>query len=117
MPDHDLFSCPEGGCVKVYKRFSDLQYHWNCGKHDKMLEQETLLDTAVLSYASKIEQRVELLLKIRSVHTSGLETSLPMGWDLKITPPRKSFSQRQKNYLLARFRVGESRHVVKRGVE
>ena len=31
-----------------------------------------------------------------------------MGWDLKITPPRKSFSQRQRDYLLAQFRVGES---------
>ena len=107
-PDNDLFACPEEGCVKVYQRYLDLQYHLDCGKHDRMPEQETLLDKAVLNYASKIEQRVEPLPKLRTVHTSGLETKLPMGWALKITSPRKRFSQRQKDYLLARFKLGES---------
>ena len=55
-PENDLFSCPEEGCVKVYQRYSDIQYHLDCGKHDRMPEQETLLDKAVLNYAAKIEQ-------------------------------------------------------------
>ena len=63
-PDNDLFACPEEGCVKVYQRYLDLQYHLDCGKHDRMPEQETLLDKAVLNYASKIEQRVEPLPKL-----------------------------------------------------
>lgn len=39
-----LFSCPEEGCVKTYQRFSSLQYHLDLGKHDRALENETLLD-------------------------------------------------------------------------
>ena len=31
-----------------------------------------------------------------------------MGWALKITSPRKRLSQRQKDYLSARFKLGES---------
>lgn len=31
-----------------------------------------------------------------------------MGWALKTAPPRKRFSQRQKDYLVARFKLGES---------
>ena len=104
----DLFSCPEEGCIKVYQRFSDLQYHLDCGRHDRIAEQETLLDKAVLNYASKIEQRVEPLPNMQPVHTLGSTTKLRMGWALKISSQRKRFSQRQKDYLLARFKLGES---------
>ena len=85
-PDNNVFSCPEKGCIKVNW---DFKYHLNCGKHNRMPEQETLLDKAVLiELCSKIEQRVKPLLKLRPVHTSGLETKLPMGWALKITSSR-----------------------------
>ena len=107
-PENDLFSCPEERCVKVYQRYPDLQYHLDCGKHNRMPEQETLLDKAVLNYAAKIEQRVEPLPNLKPAHTSGLKTGLSMGWALKITSPRKRLSQRQKDYLSARFKLGES---------
>ena len=107
-PDNDLFACPEESCVKFYQTYLDLQYYLDCEKHNRMPEQENLLDKAVLNYASKIEQQVEPLPKLRTVHMSGLKTKLPMGWALKITSPRKRFSQRQKDYLLARFKLGES---------
>ena len=81
----DLFSSPEEGCIKVYQRFSDLQYHLDCGRHDRIAEQETFLDKAVLNYASKIEQRVEPLPNMQPVHTLGSTTKLRMGWALKIS--------------------------------
>ena len=39
-----LFFCPEEGCVKSYQRFAALQHHLDCGKHERKLERETLLD-------------------------------------------------------------------------
>ncbi|CAH3044801.1 unnamed protein product [Pocillopora meandrina] len=43
-PDDMLFPCPEEGCVKAYSRFANLQTHLDSGKHQMMLEQETLYD-------------------------------------------------------------------------
>ena len=42
------FSCPKDGCVKMYQRFSFFQHHPDLGKHERALENETLLDRAVL---------------------------------------------------------------------
>ena len=46
----ELFSCPEEGCVMTYQRYSSLEQHIQCGKHKRALEQETLLDRAMLKY-------------------------------------------------------------------
>lgn len=99
--ESDLFSCPEEGCVKIYERYSDLQNHLDCRRHDWIPEQETLLDKAVRNYAAKVEQRVEPLPNLKPVHQSGSITKLPMSWALKTAPPRKRFSQCQKDYLVA----------------
>ena len=45
-PDDILFPCPEEGCVKTYSRFANLQTHLDTGKHQMMLEQETLYHRA-----------------------------------------------------------------------
>ena len=47
-----LVFCPEEGCMKSYQRFAALQYHLDCGKHERKLEREPLLDKAVHGYAS-----------------------------------------------------------------
>ena len=39
-----LFSCSKEGCVKTYQRFSALQHHLDCGRHECALEHDTLLD-------------------------------------------------------------------------
>ena len=51
-----MFSCPEEGCVMSYQRHSSLEQHLQCGKHKRVLEQETLLDRAMLSYAAELER-------------------------------------------------------------
>ena len=44
---HDkLFSCPEEGCVKSFRRFSSLQPHLDAKRHWYVLEHETLFDKA-----------------------------------------------------------------------
>ncbi|KAK3742848.1 hypothetical protein QZH41_004530 [Actinostola sp. cb2023] len=54
-PTDSLFSCPEEGCMKTYQRFSALQHHLDCGKHQRALENETLLDRAAHGYARTIK--------------------------------------------------------------
>ena len=54
---HDkLFSCPEKGCIKSFQRFLSLQHHLDVGRHSYALENETLFDKAMISYATKLEQ-------------------------------------------------------------
>ena len=56
---HDkLFSCPEEGCIKSFQRYSSLQHHLDVGKHKYALENETLFDKAMMSYATKLEQGI-----------------------------------------------------------
>ena len=47
-----IFACPEEGCAKTFLRHSWLLRHLDCGKHQLVLERETLFDKAVLVPAS-----------------------------------------------------------------
>ena len=51
-----MFSCPEEGRVMSYPSHSSLKEHLQCGKHKRVLEQEMLLDRAMLSYAAELER-------------------------------------------------------------
>ena len=50
----ELFSCPEEGYVVTYQRYSSLEQQIQYGKHKRALEQETLLDRAMLRYAYEL---------------------------------------------------------------
>ena len=52
---NSLYSCPEEGCIKAYQRFSALQHHLDCGRHERALEHETLLDKAVHGYSERLQ--------------------------------------------------------------
>ena len=54
--DDMLFQCPEDGCVKAYSRFANLQTHLDTGKHQMMLEQETLYGRAKRANSSKLTE-------------------------------------------------------------
>ena len=111
----NLFLCPEEGCIKSYQRHSSLQKHLEYGEHKRALEYETLLNRAMLGYASRLEegastvpeiQETELSLVSSSPQPSG--PSLPMGWALKHSHARSTrFSTKQKEYLIAKFQIGE----------
>jgi len=47
-----LFTCPEKGCVKTFKRHSSLVKHLDCGKNKRALGYETLYDKATIEYTT-----------------------------------------------------------------
>lgn len=108
-----LFPCPDDGCVKSFQQFSSFQRHLDVEKHKYVLERETLLDKAMLSYATKLAQgNVALENQPRdepsTSGTSEYTDSLSKGWALKSsTAQRKRFNECQKQYLTKLFDLGE----------
>lgn len=92
----NLFSCLEEGCIKTFQRFSSLQRHLDVGKHKYALEHETLLDKAMLSYATKLEQGSGVTGTTSNddkiPQTACSVSSLPMGWALKSSGSKKRFT-------------------------
>ena len=103
----ELFSCPEEGCVMTYQRYSSLEQHIQCGTHKRALEQETLLDRAMLKYAyelekggSKVEELCDVACSRKDTDSQVPNRPLPMGWALKSPFTRKTrFNSTQKDYL------------------
>ena len=86
-----------------------MQRHLDCGKHDRALKRETLIDRAATAYAERLEGQTTSVPEIMSNTRpdSSLE-KLPMGWALKSsTGQRSRFSSTQKTYLMAKFKLGE----------
>ena len=110
---HDkLFSCPEEGCVKSFQRFSSLQHHLDVGRHSYALENKTLFDKAMMSYATKLEQGIAILENpvedLQTPQTLDSCSSLPMGWALKsASTQRTRLTESQKQYLTEVFQNGE----------
>ena len=100
----NLFSCLEDGCYKTFQRYSSPQRHLNFGKHEFNSEHETLLDKAILSYATKLEHGSDALAGTpledsNILHAKAFVSSLPMGWALKPSGSKKkdSLSSRETN--------------------
>ena len=99
----------------TYQRYSSLEQHIQCGKHKRALEQETLLDRAMLKYAYELEKggsRVEELCDVacsrKETDSQVLNRPLLMGWALKSSFTRKTrFNSTQKDYLQKKFEIGE----------
>ena len=108
---NSLYSCPEEGCMKTYQRFSALQHHLDCGRHERALEHETLLDKAAHGYSERLQGQSGGFPELPpAAHpVSGAQPSLQMGWALKSSQGRrtKRFSDKQKNYLFTRFSIEE----------
>ena len=99
----------------TYQRYSSLEQHIQCGKHNRALEQETLLDRAMLKYAYELEKGGSKVEELCDVACSRKETDsqvpnrpLPMYWALKSSFTRKTrFNSTQKDYLQKKFEIGE----------
>ena len=107
-----LFACPEEGCVKSFQRFSSLEHHLDVGRHKYVLESLMLLDKAMMSYASKLEQGVATV--DNPVEDTGTakapdsRSSLSMGWVLKSSGTQRTrLTENQKQYLTEVFKIGE----------
>ena len=106
-----LFTCPEEGCVKTFIQHLSLVKHLDCGKHKHALEYETLYDKAMIEYATNLECGVSKCPTVLEGSRPSLPTApttLPMGWALKSTQSRRmKFTENQKQYLNAKFQIGE----------
>ena len=107
-----VFACPEEGCTRTFLRHSSLQRHLDCGKHERALERETLMDRAAVAYAERLEGQPssvpETMANTRPEYTHSASEKLSMGWALKASSTRRGrFTASQKAYLTNRFRLGE----------
>ena len=105
-----LFACPEEGCAKTFLTHSSLLRHLDCGKHQLVLERETLFDKAALEYQHQLEGHGgDTLEPILSAPISSTGTQyLTMGWALKAGASwRTRFTATQRSYLTDKFRRGE----------
>ncbi|KAJ8264352.1 hypothetical protein GJAV_G00148160 [Gymnothorax javanicus] len=83
MIESNLFCCPEEGCVKSYQRLSSLQQHVDCGKQERRLENQMMLDRAALGYASELQ------------------------WQ-STSAPHSPFTEKQKENLATKFQIGKT---------
>ena len=96
-----LFSCLEEGCVKMFQRFSSLQHHLDLRKHECALENETLLDKAVLGFADRLQEQFCGIpqIQVRKYLNLTSQLCLLMGWALKSSHVRRTrFTEKQKDY-------------------
>ena len=105
-----LFSCPKEGYIKRYQRFSSLQRHMNCGRHHLAIENESLLDRAIVGYSERLDVQSGSVpniptevSKVRSV-----ESLLLPGWALRPSQVKRTrFTANQKDYLRKKFDLGK----------
>ena len=105
-----LFACPEEGCEKTSPRHSSLLQHLDCGKHQLVLERETLFNKAALEYQHQLEghgrDTLEPILSA-PIFSAGMQYST-MGWALKAGASRRTqFTATQRSYLTDKFRCGK----------
>lgn len=98
-----LYTCPEEGCVKTFIHHSSLVKHFDCGKHKRALEYETLYDRAMIEYVTNLEcgaSKYPTVLEGSRPSLPTVCTILPMAWALKSTQSRRTkFTDNQKQYL------------------
>ena len=104
-----IYPCPEEECVKAYSHFWHLRAHLDTGRHEKVIEHETLHDKAGKLYASKLSEGNARITNLESnfAVASG-EPLLHMGWSLKTILKKKvRFTDKQKQFLTEEFNKGQ----------
>ena len=99
--------------MKSYQRFSSLQNHLDLGRHERSLENHTMLDKAALGYAARVQQQSTGVPQLRqNVATLGArasQTTLQKGWALRGSQTgRTRFSEKQRTYMIDKFMIGET---------
>ena len=106
---HMIYPCPEEECVKAYSHFWHLWAHHDTGRHEKIIEHETLHDKTGKLYASKLSEgnaRITILESVFAVASEG--PLLPVGWALKTILKKKvRFTDKKKQFLTEYFNKGQ----------
>ena len=105
-----IYTCPEDGCTRVFQRHSALAKHLSAEKCIRSLEKHTLLDLAKLGYQQILEEGVGVVPTMRAISMVNKQGTaiLTEGWALRPTKRAYRFSEKQKDYLTAKFNIGES---------
>ena len=104
----ELFPCPRDGCIRSYKRHSNLEHHLLYGKCKLRQERYTLLDQAKLLYTMKINEGTSTQPQMASTSSATVEgnQTVCQGWALRATKRSSRFNENQKSYLDERFDLG-----------
>lgn len=110
-----LLPCPIEGCTRTYQRYHNLERHLLFGKCKLVSEKYTLLDTAELAYADKVQEGFTTQPTLAAPTTAEVSSEPPLvqGWALKCTKKAIRFNENQRQYLDNKFQIGqESGHKV-----
>ena len=104
-----VYSCPQDGCIRVFQSLSALEKHLSLEKCTKSLEKHSLMDLAKIGYKSYLEEGVGMLPSLQApVRQQEARVSPTEGWALRAVNKAYRFSEKQKSYLLAKFRIGQT---------
>ena len=105
-----VYTCPQDGCVRVFQRVSALEKHLSLEKCTQSLERHTFLDLAKMGCKSALEEGAGALPTINPPPVSEVlpATQADKGWALRAAKKAYRFSDKQKEYLLAKFRIGQT---------
>ena len=106
-----VYPCPHDGCVRMFQRLGNLENHLSTDKCTQTLEKHTLLDLAKMGYKSSLEDGagvIPTLQASKAGHEGRNASPLAEGWALRASKKTYRFSEKQKDYLLAKFEIGES---------
>ena len=110
------YSCPEQGCVKVYKEFKGLEKHLDVGRHLIKLERESDYDSIIAKWAETCKTVTGDYVQgevggapsvTESPSVSADNPSLKEGWAMKKSKKSIRFSERVRSYLQETFFQGE----------
>ena len=110
-----LLPCPVEGCIRTYQRYHNLERHLLFGKCKLVSEKYTLLDTAKLAYAEKVQEGFTTQPTLAAPTTTEVSSEAPLvqGWALKGTKKATRFNKNLHQYLDSKFQIGqESGHKV-----
>ena len=108
-----LFTCPNEGSIRVYKRYGSMVNHVAYGKCEFEPERESLLDTAKIMYSKKlwggeVSQKMGITGSAATVVPLADSQKKEEGWALRTTKKAKAFNEKQRKFLEEKFMVGET---------
>ena len=110
------YSCPEQGCVKIYKEFKSLQKHLDVGRHLIKLERESDYDNIIAKWVEScktvtgdyVQGEIGVAPSMtKSPSVAADSPSLEEGWALKKAKKSAQFSERVRSFLQGTFFQGE----------
>ena len=113
--ESNAIECTVPGCEKVFKCFENLEIHLSAGNRTNTLENETLYDSLRKKWADKF-QTIDIIHKGKQSDASEVFVTLTshrtapenkMGWALSKPSTSSRFSTNVRNYLTAKFDIGE----------